>query len=720
MKTLRMALGIALSIVLGWCGVQKGLAQTTSSGRKVLIGFNHLVESENPLALSELIRRAGGQVDLSYRLFPAILATLSDATIEQLRTRPDIAYIEEDQRVYAAAQETPWGVERIDADRVWVAEYGATRGAGVDVAILDTGIDADHPDLIVAGGVNCTGNILRDGSTRSSYWDDKEGHGTHCAGVVAACNNDLGVVGVAPEARLWAVKVLADDRSGYISDVIQGLEWCVYNGIEIVSMSFTGGFSQALQEACDSACQEGLLLVGASGNDGTTVGYPAAYDTVIAVSALDGADGLASFSGIGPEIELIAPGVGIRSTHREGGYATLNGTSMACPHVAGVAALIWASSELDLGSAAAVRARLRETAEPLTSLTSDQAGYGLVDAERAVIPPAVIDLAVVDVAVPGTVVQGDSLDIVVTIENLGNRSGPSGVVVTLSGDQSDAATADSIGTLSTDGVLNPGDATTLTYTWNTTDIATGSYTITARHDLSDDDGTNDSRSASVTVRAAITDVAVAVVEGPSGVAIGDTAQIVVTVENVGEQDIPGAITVTLVCDHATASDNGDDIVIGVEVIAGGLSVGESVDLTYRWDTQGLEAGVHTLTAYHDVADEYADNDSDWMDITISTPKESAASSVAITSVMPRAMWAGMPGSIMIRGRGFMEGALVTFEQGDGPVPVAAGVRTIGTSSMIGRVTVEDNPLPIPTVWDVRVTNPDGSSAVFCEGFTVQP
>lgn len=720
MKTLGMALGIAVSILLSGSLVSSLSAQSTTSGRRVLIGFNHLVESESPLALSELIRRAGGQVDRSYHLFPIILATLNDATIEQLGSRPDIAYIEEDQLVYAAAQEPSWGVDRIDADRVWRAEYGGTSGAGVDVAILDTGIDADHPDLIVAGGVNCTGNILRDGSTRPSYWDDKEGHGTHCAGVVAARNNDIGIVGVAPEARLWAVKVLADDRSGYVSDVIQGIEWCVDNGVEIASMSFTGGFSQALQDACDSAYHEGLLLVGASGNDGTAVGYPAAHDAVIAVSALDGADGLASFSCVGPEIELIAPGVGIRSTHRDGGYATLSGTSMACPHVAGVAALIWASSELGLDSAGAVRARLRDTAEPLASLTADQAGYGLVDAERAVVPPAVIDLAVTRVAVTGTIVQGDAIDITVTVENLGNRSCPAGVTVTLCCGDHDAGADVCIGTRTIHEALSSGTSTTLTYPWDTTDVATGSHRIVARHDLADDDAANDSGSASAVVRAPIADVALVAIEGPLAITIGDSAQIVVTVENVGEQDVGGEIAVTLVSDHATAADRGDDIAIGVEVIADGLWIGESVDLTYTWNAQGIGAGVHTLTGYHDVIDEYADNDSHSVDVTVSAATESADSTVTISSIMPRTMWAGMPGSIMIRGRGFMEGATITFEKGEGPIPVASGVRAIGTSSVMGRVTVEDHPLSFPTLWDVRVTNPDGSSALFREGFTVQP
>jgi len=714
-KTLRRAWRIALAILLGWCQVQTVVAQSDSTGRKVLIGFNHLVETESPEALVEMIRSAGGQVDRSYHLLPVVLATLSDETITQIRNRPDVAYVEEDARVYATVQEMPWGVDRIDAERVWSARYGGTGGAGVDVAILDTGIDADHPDLVIAGGVNCAGNILTDGSTKPANWNDKEGHGTHCAGVVAARDNSIGTVGVAPEARLWAVKVLADDRSGYISDVIQGIEWCVDNGIDIISMSFAGGFSNALEEACDLAYDAGVLLVASSGNEGTAVGYPAAYDSVVAVSAVDAADGLASFSCVGPEIELAAPGVDIRSTYRDGGYTSLSGTSMACPHVAGVAALVWASSELGLSSAAAVRARLRETAEPLAGLTARQVGSGLVDAEKAALPPAFVDLAVAGITAADHVVQGDSVEVVVTVENVGNQDCPAGVAVTLTcGD----GAGFEIGSRTTAGPLSPGASTTLTYKWNTTGVAAGVHTLTAGHDMADDDATNDAMSVSLTVRTPIVDVAVTAVNGPAGVTAGDSAQIHVTVANVGDEDVDADIAVSVTSDHATPSTTADDIAIGTRVVEGGLSAGQSTTLTYTWATQGVGAGVHTITACHDLADEDSDDDSDSLSVTVSVPAES--SRVTIWSITPRSMWSGMPGTIMIRGTGFADGVKVTFEKGQGPVPVVTGVRVVGSSSVMGRVALTGDAVPVPVVWDVRMTNPDGSSAVLREALTIQP
>lgn len=324
-----------------------------------------------------MVRQAGGAVHCTFDPVPAVAAELLPEAIEKLRGRPEIESIEEDVVLYAIGQTKPWGVDRIDADLAWPA---GNTGKGVRVVILDTGIDYDHPDLKPAGGVNFAGTS-RDGNTNPYYWNDNYGHGTHVAGIVAARNNTVGVVGVAPDASLWAIKVLSDDGSGYTSDIIQGLDWCVAHGMRVASMSLGGGGTSSLKYACDRAYARGVLLVAAAGNSGGAVNYPAAYSSVLAISATDSRNTLASWSCYGPQIDLAAPGVSILSTYKNGTYATMSGTSMACPHATGAAALAWASG---LTSNTAVRSRLLNTAEDLGLAGFDSKyGYGLVDAQRA-------------------------------------------------------------------------------------------------------------------------------------------------------------------------------------------------------------------------------------------------------------------------------------------------------------------------------------------------
>jgi subtilisin family serine protease len=250
-----------------------------------------------------------------------------------------------------------------------------------ELAILDTGIDSRHPDL----SANCKGGY--DFANDDSYPMDDNGHGTHCAGIVAAADNDEGVVGVAPEAHLYAVKVLNSGGSGYWSDVIAGIQWSVNNSMEVISMSFGGGYSESMEAACDAAYNAGIVVVASAGNSGNppgkgdNVGYPAGYSSVIAVAATDSSDNRARWSSTGPAVELAAPGVSIYSTYLGGGYATMSGTSMACPHVAGTAALVIASSGGD------VRQCLQATADDLgVAGRDDLYGYGLVDADGDALP----------------------------------------------------------------------------------------------------------------------------------------------------------------------------------------------------------------------------------------------------------------------------------------------------------------------------------------------
>jgi subtilisin len=385
MRTASRLLLVVLSMValVGWA--PRVLAQAIQPPvYRVLIGFAPVAELQAAQDRADVIEQAGGVVHAAFHLIPVVSAWLSPAALSTLAGRPDVVYVEEDVVLQAFEQSTPWGVHRIEADLVWP---GGNTGAGVDVAILDSGIDSRHPDLTVVDGVGYAGPPEKDGSTDPADWNDGHGHGTHCAGIVAALNNGVGVVGVAPGARLHAVKVLGDDGLGYTSDIIQGLQWCVENHMRVASLSLGGGGTASLQEACDKAFAAGVLLVAAAGNSSGPVRFPAAYPSVLAVSATDSQDKLAYFSNFGPEITLAAPGVNISSTYKGGVYAEMSGTSMACPHVAGAAALVWAAGA---ASNVVVRDTLTGATEDLGTAGRDTSfGYGLVDARKATGMPTV-------------------------------------------------------------------------------------------------------------------------------------------------------------------------------------------------------------------------------------------------------------------------------------------------------------------------------------------
>ncbi|MHB9109838.1 MAG: S8 family peptidase [Armatimonadota bacterium] len=283
-----------------------------------------------------------------------------------------------------SAETLPWGVQSIKADRVWDRNGDlapdANAGQGVKVAVVDTGIDLAHPDLAanIAGGYNAI-------DPGQSPQDDN-GHGTHVAGIIAAAADGAGVIGAAPRVSLYAVKVLGSDGNGYYSDIIEGIQWCMNNGMQVINLSL-GGYEdvRALHDVVSEAARRGIVITAAAGNDGpadNSVGYPARYPEVIAVAAYNASRDLADYSSRGPEIDLLAPGDDILSTVPGNAYQSLSGTSMAVPHASAAAALVIAAG---VTTPAAVRARLRLPAGPrgyTRSFTTDD--YTLVDAERAV------------------------------------------------------------------------------------------------------------------------------------------------------------------------------------------------------------------------------------------------------------------------------------------------------------------------------------------------
>lgn len=268
--------------------------------------------------------------------------------------------------------EMPWGIPEVRAPEVW--ERGIT-GKGVKVAVIDTGIKL-HPDLKnnVRGGVDLTESEKPD-------WQTGHYHGTHVAGTIAANGK---IKGVAPEADLYAVKVLGNNGSGRVSWVIAGIQWAAENNMDVANMSLgSSRGSELLEQAVNAATEKGLTIVAAAGNDyGRPVGFPAAYDNAHAISASTKERKLAPFSSKGPQVFNIAPGDQILSTiDAEGNYRKLRGTSMATPHAAGVMALVkQANPELQ---GRGLSDALIEGANSL-GLPPEEQGAGLVDAVRAV------------------------------------------------------------------------------------------------------------------------------------------------------------------------------------------------------------------------------------------------------------------------------------------------------------------------------------------------
>jgi subtilisin len=349
----------------------------------------HFVEAASALRLPAHVPKENIAFDINEYEAPIITAKLTEDDVASLKKDPNVAAIEPDGKCYALpiiegqpslTDETiPWGIDRIKASQAW----DITKGKGIKVAVCDTGIDYTHPNL----SPNYRGGI----SFVPSETDPKDynRHGTHVAGTIGAAMIGSGVIGVAPSAYLYAVKVLGSDGSGQFSWIIAGINWCIKNGIQVLNMSLgsPSPAPSALERMFDLAWSKGLILVVAAGNDGGDVNFPARYQSAIAVSAIDSDNVIAEFSSRGPKVELCAPGVDVLSTLPGNKYGTLSGTSMATPHVTGAVALAlsshrWAPS--DIAQNIAIRRLLALTADNLgIPDRNEQYGFGRVDAEEA-------------------------------------------------------------------------------------------------------------------------------------------------------------------------------------------------------------------------------------------------------------------------------------------------------------------------------------------------
>ncbi|HWI52560.1 MAG TPA: S8 family serine peptidase [Symbiobacteriaceae bacterium] len=298
--------------------------------------------------------------------------------------------------------QVPYGIKMIYGNAT-LTKTGVSGGAGVTVAILDTGTTVTHPDFVRADGSNLIVDCVNFSDTRISQIEgqcaDGDGHGTHVTGTVAAAGgaDGLGIFGVAPQANIYAYKVLNDRGSGYADDIANAIRVAADRGADIISMSLGGSSGSSLYlDAIRYANSKGVLVIAAAGNSGpnaNTIGYPGGYAEVVAVASLNPNEVVSYYSSRGltdgnnnsivdREVEVAGPGRSTISTYKDGAYYTMSGTSMATPHISGLAAKMWQ------GSATATRSWLVSHAQSHDITTAEQinnagvgydiaAGYGL-------------------------------------------------------------------------------------------------------------------------------------------------------------------------------------------------------------------------------------------------------------------------------------------------------------------------------------------------------
>jgi len=295
-----------------------------------------------------------------------------------------------------------WGMVKVGAPQAW----GVTAGSpDINIAVLDTGVDLDHPDL--ADKIVANINLTNFGTA-----DDGYGHGTHVAGIAAAMtNNDIGVAGLAYSATIMNVKVLDDNGMGAYSWIVSGIIWATDHGAEIINMSLGAPYdSSALEDAINYAWNKGVVVVAAAGNNGDTAPmYPAHYANCIAVAATDASDARTSWSNYGDWVDVAAPGLSVYSTLKNSSYGYKSGTSMASPHVAGLAGLVFTTVSDSNGDGKLndeVRSRIEATCD---DIGVSGVGYGRINAAQAVgnepLPPGGIGGQVTD-ADDGSAISG--------------------------------------------------------------------------------------------------------------------------------------------------------------------------------------------------------------------------------------------------------------------------------------------------------------------------
>lgn len=351
---------------------------------------NFYIISENADELNKFMKDRNIQVNGYFDHFSTFEVTLNEDEVKAIQQFDSTAVLQKEHKYNISSDKVIPSITTVKAAPSNTKPY---TGKNVKIGILDSGIDTEHRDIKVAGGFCALSTKCATGIP----YDDNHGHGTHVAGVIAAKANDTGIVGIAPNAQIYSVKVLDESGYGTTGSIIRGIEWAIENDLDILNLSITSTiYDAAMEKALKTAYEKGMLLVGAAGNEaleqskGNSVTYPAKFSSVIAVGAVTDVLAKLPESSIGAELEIAAPGYAIFSTYpfewdfsdgKQDGYTHLSGTSMAAPHVTGVLALY--RERFPSMTNVQLRALLTSQAKDLGTPGRDSSfGYGLVQYEK--------------------------------------------------------------------------------------------------------------------------------------------------------------------------------------------------------------------------------------------------------------------------------------------------------------------------------------------------
>jgi thermitase len=605
-----------------------------------------------------------------------------------------------------------------NADIDWLEAYDYINGllteglvlGNVVVAVLDTGIDADHPDLndklVVPSEWRNTVDTNGDPS-------DGFGHGTHVSGIAAGETNngqedtlaDTASVGYADAIKIMPVKVCDDGGSCPTSAIVDGIYWAAASGANVINLSLGGSsISQAEINAINFADGAGVLIVASAGNGNTTTeSYPAAHGPVMAVAATNSDDDKADYSNYGADwVDITAPG-GEMSTYDDPGgiystmptyevyltgcdtrgnpftrrpcydthYDQLQGTSMSAPQVAGAAALLFALNPSLTNDE--VRSILETTADPISG-TDNLWANGRLNVHQAV-------LAATDGDTPPTVSVTNPAD--------GSTVSSTVLVTAYASDDDSVSQVEFFVDSTSIGIdTNGGDGWSAS--WDTTTNADGSHAVSAT--ATDTDGQTSSDSVNVTVDN---------VDDPPTVSVTNPAD--------------GSTVSSTVLVTAYASD--DDSVSQVEFFVDSTSIGIDTNggdgWSASWDTTANADGSHAVSAT--ATDTDGQTSSDSVNVTVDN---SVTTKLTVSLIDPDKVVAGDSVDVTITGTGFADGATVTLENGSGPTPTVSNVVFGDANRITATISTRSNGPPRNRAWDVRVTNPDGTSDVRVGGFTV--